>query len=113
MDASPRLMAPTQKEEPRRDKGLPHLKPVTRVGLQPQPRNQDLRLPGADAAPGLRARHAASGGGVATCGRGWKRVSTQSACASHPRLAVLEAAKSWVAGPSPAMTQWQRPCMLH
>jgi hypothetical protein len=31
MDASPRLMAPTQKEEPRRDKGLPHLKPVTRV----------------------------------------------------------------------------------
>src|SRR3954452_19805796 len=28
-------------------------------------------------------------------------------CAGHPRLAVLEVAKSWMAGPSPAMTQWQ------
>jgi len=31
------------------------------------------------------------------------------ACAGHPRLAVLEGAKSWLAGPGPAMTQGQRP----
>src|SRR3954447_8354883 len=30
-------------------------------------------------------------------------------CAGHPRLAVLEGAKLWVAGPGPAMTRWQRP----
>src|SRR4051794_10389305 len=31
-------------------------------------------------------------------------------CAGHPRLAVLEGAKSWMPGPGPAMTQWQRLC---
>src|SRR4051812_46047291 len=31
------------------------------------------------------------------------------ACAGHPRLAVLEGAKSWLAGPGPAMTQGLRP----
>src|SRR3954452_17031859 len=36
-------------------------------------------------------------------------VFTQSDKAGHPRLAVLEGAKSWVAGPGPAMTQGQRP----
>src|SRR3954463_13836858 len=41
-------------------------------------------------------------------------VFTQSDKAGHPRLAVLEGAKAWVAGPGPAMTQWERPCrVLH
>src|SRR4051794_14209148 len=35
------------------------------------------------------------------------------AYAGHPRLAVLEGAKSWLAGPGPAMTQWQRQWKRH
>ena len=72
-------------------------------------------------APGRRQRHLAEGGVAAArlvpiaadfAGHGAQLfpLCHGRAWPSHPRLAVLQQGKSWMAGIKPAMTQWARPC---